>query len=196
MNCNGLISEALSTTCKSHAAGFERVGMLFNRADINFGGIVYDVNDPNIITTMPLSSTKVGYKVVQYGTKPFSGTKKSGVIKETSINKITKTVQFFVPDKSPETDLGFIEPIMQGEFVAILENKDKNETDMNTAFEIFGLNCGLHCTALEQDTYGDYGSGWLVTLEETEASSASLYLFDTSYSATKTKFDGYLTPVP
>ena len=58
------------------------------------------------------------------------------------------------------------------------------------------MGCGLHCTALEQDTYGDYGSGWLVTLEETETASASIYFFDTSYSATKTKFDGYLTPVP
>ena len=192
MNCNGLISQALSTTCKNHPFGFEKDGIIINRSDINLGGITFASNSTNIVTTMPLLTGKVGYKVVHFGTKPFNGTKKSGVSKEASPGKMTKTVQFFVPDHDPAVDENFIDAILNGEFVMILENKDKNETTNDAAFEIFGMQNGLHFTAIEQDTYGDYGSGWLITMEETEAPSSSIYLFDTSYSATKTKFDAYL----
>lgn len=196
MNCTGIITQALSATCKNHPFGFEKEGILLNRPDINFGGVVYASNSTNIVTTMPLAHGKVGFKVVQFGTKPFNGTKKSGVSKESSPGKVTKTVQFFVPDHDPTVDEGFIDALLNGEFVMILENKDKNEATDNAAFEIFGLHNGLHFTAIEQNTYGDYGSGWLVTMEETEAPSSSIYLFDTSYSATKTKFDAYLTATP
>ncbi len=192
MNCLGLITQGLETTCKNHPNGFEKEGILFNRPDIDFGGIVYNTNSKNSVKTMPLLSGKVGFKIVQFGTKPFNGTKKSGVSKETAPGKMTKTVQFFVPDHDPEVDEGFVDAILNGEFVMILENKDKNEIANNAAFEIYGLQNGLHFTAIEQDTYGDYGSGWLITMEETEAPSSSMYLFDTSYSATKTKFNSYL----
>ena len=192
MNCNGLISQALSETCKNHPNGFEKTGILLNRQDIDFGSIVYATGKTNVVTTMPLLNGKVGFKVVQFGTKPFNGTKKSGVSKEASPGKMTKTVQFFVPDHDPDVDEGFVDAILNGEFVMILENKDKNETANNAAFEIYGLQNGLHFTACEQDTYGDYGSGWLITMEETEAPSSSIYLFDTSYAATKTKFEAYL----
>lgn len=193
MNCNGLISQALSTTCKNHPFGFEKEGILINRPDIDFGSVVFNTSSTNSIKTMPLLTGKVGFKVVQFGTKPFNGTKKSGVSKEASPGKMTKTVQFFVPDHDPAVDEGFVDAILNGEYVMILENKDKNETTNDAAFEIFGFQNGLHFTAIEQDTYGDYGSGWLITMEETEAPSSSMYLFDTSYSATKTKFNAYLT---
>lgn len=193
MNCEGIITTALSATCQNHPSGFERIGILINRSDINFGGVAYhNTKGQNVITTMPLNSGKVGYKIVQFGTKPFNGTKKSGVSKETAPGKVTKVVQFFVPDHDPDVDNGFIDALLNGEFVAILEHKDKNSTDDDAAFEIIGFHNGLHFTDMEQDEYSDYGSGWLVTMEETEAPVSSLYLFDTSYSATKTKFNAYL----
>lgn len=193
MNCNGIITQALSETCKNHPFGFEKEGIIINRSDINFGGITYAASKTDIVTAMPLKSGKVGYKIVQFGTKPFNGTKKSGVSKESAPGKMTKTVQFFIPDHDPAVDEGFVDALLNGEFVMILEHKDKNETTNNAAFEIFGMHNGLHFTNIEQDTYGDYGSGWLVTMEETEAPASSVYLFDTSYTATKTKFDAYLS---
>lgn len=196
MNCNGIISQGLSATCKDHPNGFEQVGIIMNRPDIDFGNVVFNTSSTNSIKTMPLLTGKVGYKIVQFGTKPFNGTKKSGVSKETAPGKMTKTVQFFVPDHDPAVDEGFIDALLNGEFVMITEHKDKNATANDAAFEIFGFHNGLHFSAIEQDEYGDYGSGWLVTMEETEAPSSSMYLFDTSYSATKTKFNAYLVTTP
>lgn len=196
MNCNGIISQGLSATCKDHPNGFEQVGIIMNRLDIDFGNVVFNTSSTNSIKTMPLLTGKVGYKIVQFGTKPFNGTKKSGVSKETAPGKMTKTVQFFVPDHDPAVDEGFIDALLNGEFVMITEHKDKNATANDAAFEIFGFHNGLHFSAIEQDEYGDYGSGWLVTMEETEAPSSSMYLFDTSYSATKTKFNAYLVTTP
>lgn len=195
MNCEGLIKQALANSCQNHPNGYEKIGTLLNRADINFGGCIAGSSTKanNTLTTMPLNSGKVGYKILQFGTKPFNGSKKSGVSKETSPGRVTKTVQFFVPDHDPEVDDGFIDAILNGEFVAILEHKDKNASDNDAAFEIFGFHNGLHFTDMEQDEYSDYGSGWLITMEETEAPVSSFYLFDTSYAATKTKFDAYLT---
>ncbi len=196
MNCNGIISQGLFATCKDHPNGFEQVGIIMNRPDIDFGNVVFNTSSTNSIKTMPLLTGKVGYKIVQFGTKPFNGTKKSGVSKETAPGKMTKTVQFFVPDHDPAVDEGFIDALLNGEFVMITEHKDKNATANDAAFEIFGFHNGLHFSAIEQDEYGDYGSGWLVTMEETEAPSSSMYLFDTSYSATKTKFNAYLVTTP
>lgn len=192
MNCTGLISQSLSNTCKNHPYGFEQKGIIINRPDIDFGSVVFNTGSTNSIKTMPLLTGKSGFPVVNFGTKPFNGTKKSGVTKETSPGKVTKVVQFFVPDHDPAVDEGFIDAILNGEFVMILEHKDKNETSNDAAFEIYGYQNGLHFTAAEQDEYSDYGSGWLITMEETEAPSSGMYLFDTSYSATKTKFNAYL----
>lgn len=192
MNCTGLISQSLSNTCKNRPFGFEQKGIIINRPDIDFGSVVFNTSSTNSIKTMPLLTGKSGFQVVNFGTKPFNGTKKSGVTKETSPGKVTKVVQFFVPDHDPAVDEGFIDAILNGEFVMILEHKDKNETANDAAFEIYGYQNGLHFTAMEQDEYSDYGSGWLITMEETEAPSSGMYLFDTSYSATKTKFNAYL----
>lgn len=192
MNCTGLISQSLSNTCKNRPFGFEQKSIIINRPDIDFGSVVFNTGSTNSIKTMPLLTGKSGFQVVNFGTKPFNGTKKSGVTKETSPGKVTKVVQFFVPDHDPAVDEGFIDAILNGEFVMILEHKDKNETANDAAFEIYGYQNGLHFTAMEQDEYSDYGSGWLITMEETEAPSSGMYLFDTSYSATKTKFNAYL----
>lgn len=190
MNCLGIITHGLSDKCENHPHGFERIGCIINRPDIDFSaGTVTG----NILDQIVLVNGALGFKVVQFGTKPYNGTKKSGVAKESTPGKMNKTVQFFVPDHSPDVDDGFVDAILNGEFVMVLENKDKNEGQNNAAFEVFGYHNGLHFTAIEQDTYGDYGSGWLITLEETEAPTSSLYLYKTSYAATKTAFESLFT---
>ncbi len=190
MNCEGIITQTLSDKCADHPHGFEKIGCIINRGDIDFSaGTVTG----NILDQIVLLNNKIGFKVLQYGTKPFNGTKKSGVSKESAPGKMNKTVQFFVPDHDPDVDEGFVDAILNGEFVMVLENKDKNSSSNNAAFEVFGWHNGLHFTAVEQDTYGDYGSGWLITLEETEAPTSSLYLFKTSYATTKAAFESLYT---
>lgn len=194
MNCEGIITQALEKDCSNHPNGFERIGCIMNRGDIDWSLTALASGTTNVLGGFALQSGKVGYQVLQYGTKPFNGTKKSGVSKEAAPGKMTKTVQFFVPDRNPLVDEGFIDALLNGEFVMILETKDKNEAGgNNAAFEVFGYHNGLHFTAIEQDNYGDYGSGWLVTMEETEAPASSMYLFKTSYAATKTLFLGLMS---
>lgn len=194
MNCEGIITQSLQKDCVNHPNGFERIGCIINRGDIDWSLTALTSGTTNVLGGFALLSGKVGYQVLQYGTKPFNGTKKSGVSKEAAPGKMTKIVQFFVPDRDPLVDEGFIDALLNGEFVMILETKDKNEAGSNNAaFEVFGLHNGLHFTAIEQDNYGDYGSGWLVTMEETEAPASSMYLFKTSYAATKTLFLGLMS---
>lgn len=194
MNCEGIITQGLQKDCVNHPNGFERIGCIMNRGDIDWSLTALTSGTTNVLGGFALLSGKVGYQVLQYGTKPFNGTKKSGVSKEAAPGKMTKTVQFFVPDRDPLVDEGFIDALLNGEFVMILETKDKNEAGSNNAaFEVFGYHNGLHFTAIEQDNYGDYGSGWLVTMEETEAPASSMYLFKTSYAATKTLFLGLMS---
>ena len=194
MNCEGIITQSLQKDCVNHPNGFERIGCIINRGDIDWSLTALTSGTTNVLGGIALLSGKVGYQVLQYGTKPFNGTKKSGVSKEAAPGKMTKIVQFFVPDRDPLVDEGFIDALLNGEFVMILETKDKNEAGSNNAaFEVFGLHNGLHFTAIEQDNYGDYGSGWLVTMEETEAPASSMYLFKTSYAATKTLFLGLMS---
>ena len=194
MNCEGIITQSLQKDCVNHPNGFERIGCIINRGDIDWSLTTLTSGTTNVLGGFALLSGKIGYQVLQYGTKPFNGTKKSGVSKEAAPGKMTKIVQFFVPDRDPLVDEGFIDALLNGEFVMILETKDKNEAGgNNAAFEVFGYHNGLHFTAIEQDNYGDYGSGWLVTMEETEAPASSMYLFKTSYAATKTLFLGLMS---
>ena len=194
MNCEGIITQSLQKDCVNHPNGFERIGCIINRGDIDWSLTELTSGTTNVLGGFALLSGKIGYQVLQYGTKPFNGTKKSGVSKEAAPGKMTKIVQFFVPDRDPLVDEGFIDALLNGEFVMILETKDKNEAGgNNAAFEVFGYHNGLHFTAIEQDNYGDYGSGWLVTMEETEAPASSMYLFKTSYAATKTLFLGLMS---
>lgn len=191
MNCEGIITRGLFKECSNHPNGFERVGIIMNRGDIDWNAVTIASGTTNVVGTFALNNGATGFKVLQYGTKPFNGTKKSGVSKEAAPGKMTKTVQFFVPDREPTVDENFIDALLNGEFVMILETKDKGSRN-DAAFEFFGFHNGLHFTAIEQDNYGDYGSGWLVTMEETEAPASSMYLFKTSYAATKTLFLGLL----
>ena len=191
MNCEGIITQGLKKECSNHPNGFERFGIIMNRGDIDWSAVTIASGTTNIVGTFALNNGATGFQVLQYGTKPFNGTKKSGVSKEAAPGKMTKTVQFFVPDRDPQVDEGFIDALLNGEFVMILETKDKGLQN-DAAFEFFGFHNGLHFKAIEQDNYGDYGSGWLVTMEETEAPASSMYLFKTSYAATKTLFLGLL----
>lgn len=191
--CDGLIAIGIEdAACEQRAAkGIERKGVLINRADIDFSKVTYDVTNKNRLTALALLSGKQGYPIVQKGKTPFTGTKSSGVV-GTYGNSVTNTVVFAILNNSAETNEKFTDAILSGEFVAVLEFKDK-DVENKSAFRVYGLDQGLVMSALEQDPYGDTFGGWLVTLAEEEAPRSSVYL-GTDYETGKQLFDSLLSP--
>lgn len=89
-------------------------------------------------------------------------------------------------DNGPDVVKDIINPLANGLFVAILENKYGGKDGKNT-FEIYGFEQGLSATALADDKYSeDTEGGWSATLEESGAPSAGIFLFNQSVAATRT----------
>lgn len=191
--CDGLIKVGIEdVACTQRPTkGIERKGIIINRSDIDFDKLTYDESQTNALTALALLQGKQGYPVVQMGSAPFTGTKTSGVV-GTYSNGVSNTVVVAVLNNDAKTNEGFIDGILNGEFVMVLEFKDKGE-DKKSAFRVYGLDQGLTMSALEQDPYGDTKGGWLVTLTEAEASRSAVYL-GTDYSTGKQLFDSLLSP--
>ena len=73
----------------------------------------------------------------------------------------------------------------------MLENKykglQKEANPGDAAFQVFGYYQGLTATTIENNKYSeDTEGGWTVTLEEQKAPKSALFLYKTSYEATKT----------
>ncbi len=188
MNCTGLISANVGSPCKVPVKGYEREGVIINRSDIDFGTLGTPTD--NVYANIPLNTGKTGYKIVQLGDTPFTGTKTT-LRKGTYGNGFDHTIQIVVLDNSPSVAHDIIDAIASGEFVVILECKDKGGSAKNGAFKIFGIEVGLKAETIDNDAYSEAAGGWIVTLKE-EANSSACYLFATSYSATKTLVEGLL----
>ena len=74
MNCEGIITQSLQKDCVNHPNGFERIGCIINRGDIDWSLTALTSGTTNVLGGIALLSGKVGYQVLQYGTKPFNGT--------------------------------------------------------------------------------------------------------------------------
>ena len=188
MNCTGLINAGIGSDCKLPTKGYEREGVIINRDDIDFGSLADPTN--NTYATMPLKSGKTGFKIIQLGDQPFEGTK-SSLRKGTYGNGFDHILQIVVLDNTPAVSHDIIDALASGEFVVILECKDKGGSSKNGAFKVYGIEVGLKAETMENDAYSEAAGGWIVTLKE-EANSSACYLFATSYAATKTLVEGLL----
>lgn len=188
MNCNGLITAGIGSACKLPIKGFEREGVIINRADVDFGSLGDPTN--NIYSSLPLKSGKTGFKIIQLGDNPYEGTKTS-LRKGTYGNGFDNILQIVVLDNDPSVAHNVIDAIASGEFVVVLECKDKGGSTKNGAFRLYGIEVGLKAETLENDAYSEAAGGWIITLKE-QANSSALYLFSTSYSATATLVNGLL----
>lgn len=191
--CDGIIAKDLNpSSCSTRAAkGFEQVGIILNRSDIDFSKVSFSAEKKNVLTALGLLKGKKGYRVAQHGQTPFTGTNSSAEV-GTYGTGVNNNVVFAVLNNDQDTSENVIDSLLNGEFVMILEMKDKGEGN-NSAFRVYGLHQGLHLSAYEHDPYGDTYGGGLVTLTETDAPMSALYLGDT-YAAGKTLFDSFLAP--
>lgn len=189
--CDGLISKAISDiSCTSPAVkGFERKGIIINREDIDFAEVTFDTTKKNVLTALTLKSGKKGFVIEQKGNTPFTGTNQEANV-GTYGTGVNSNVVFAILNNDQEVSEDVIDSMLNGEYVVILEYKDKG-ANRASAFRVFGFHNGLVLTAYNHDPYGDTYAGALVTLTETDAPMSALYL-GASYSAGKTLYDSLL----
>lgn len=102
----------------------------------------------------------------------------------------------YIPDSGPDVAESIIDPLANGSFLVILENKFKKMQGTPAgaaAFEIYGFYQGLVANAATLDKYSDdTNGGWSFTLQEAGSPKSALYLFAETYAATKTLIETLL----
>ncbi len=190
--CDGLIARGLPKgDCSLQPKkGFEKEALLINRADIDWSGVQFDTTHKNVLTALPLLSGKKAFEVYQQGSQPFNGSTSSATV-GTYVNTVSKNLVVAILNNDPSVSEEFIDPALNGDFVAIVQCKDKG-SDNAGAFKVLGLDNGLTMSAFEADPYGDAFNGGILTLTESDAPTVNIYL-GASYAAGKALYDGLKT---
>lgn len=194
--CDGLISQDILIDCDNLIQrGLEEEGVIINRRDVDWDNVEYDPINPSIVTSLPLKEGKRGYKVVIAANDPFNGTGTT-LATGTARNTFNHTIGMLVMANDPDVTENIIDPIANGEFVVVVENKNKNlnHTEATkkgySTFSIYGLMQGLRATTVEEDRYSeDTDGGWNIVLTETRSPKSGLFFFSTSIAATRTAFN-------
>lgn len=201
--CDGEISQDILIDCDNlMQRGVEQEGVIINYGDIDIDNVTYSADNPSIITALPLKAGKRGYRVVIPTNNPFTGT---GTTLATGTNRNTfnHTVGMVVLANDPGVTENIIDGLANGQFVVVIENKNKNLNTTVAAnkgfstFSVYGLQQGLRATTLEEDRYSeDTDGGWNVVLTETRAPKSGLFFFSTSIEATRTAFNALTGAAP
>lgn len=190
-SCNSLIKQGLSQMdCASRPVkGYERRAILINREDVDFNNVELSATHGNVIVSLGLKTGKVGYEVHQMGSSPFTGS--SASLETNDFYKaVTKTLVIAALENDRDIFGGFVDPLLNGEFVAVVEHKGKGAENAS-AFEVLGFHNGLTLTALDTNVYGDQYGGGLFTLTETGAPVTRMYLGET-YEGAQALFESLL----
>lgn len=195
--CDFLISKDIDVNCADPLVqGVEAVGVIMNRDDIDFSSSTINVDRNNVIENLALKADKKAYKVTQAGQTPFTGTNTALVV-GTYRNTFTNTLSLIVLNNDPDVTREIIDGLANGSFVVILENKykslGKSDNPGDSAFQVYGWYQGLKASEITNEKYSDdTDGGWLVNLEETKAPKAGMFLYKTSYAATKAIVDSLI----
>lgn len=181
--CQALIDANIEPTCEDLASGYEKTGVIINREDIDFATSVFSATDPNTLTALTLKSGKKGFKIVDVSLNPFTGSTNKGVA-GTYTNSFTKEVHFRTPSDTPEV-AKVIDELTNGEFVVVLQKKQKNGG--KSEFEIVGFENGCRADAgnITNEPASDDGDGWSVVVTEKAARKSKIFLFNTDAATTE-----------
>lgn len=198
--CDGLIKRSINTECCDRVVrGVERVGVICNREDVDFSAVTYGTNadgntDKHRVANLPLLAGKTGYKIVQFGQQPFSGTNTAAEVGNFG-STFTEQVSFVILENNPDA-ADFVDGLANGEFVVVLENKAKGECEGKegySAFQVYGLQGGLTMSEGTSDKYSDDNlSGWSVSLQGVRNPLSAQFLDAGSYAANKAIFDSLM----
>ena len=191
--CETLIAKDIAIACEDIVSkGLEADGIIINRADIDFTKTAFDDENKSIIKQLVLKIGKKGFKVVQNGNTPFTGTTSSLTVGIYG-NKWTHEVKIVVLANTPDVTEGVIDKLANGKFVLILRNVTKG-TDGKGEYQVYGYAQGMTCSAGENDKYSeDTEGGWLMTLQETSAPKSAMFLYNTDSSTTAAQYESLLT---
>lgn len=169
-----------------------------NRADVDFGAVTFNATRKNVIETLALKTGKKGYKVQVFGATPFTGTNTT-LATGTYRNTFTNTVNMVVLANDPDVCNDIIDGLANGDFVVVLENKakglNKTENPGDSAFQVYGYYQGLKAAEIGNDKYSEETEGgWNISLQETKVPKSALFLYKTSYDATKTLVETLTKP--
>lgn len=181
--CDFKIAKNIDFDCANMSTkGVEKVGYIMNYDDV----LKASCNRTgNLISALALATGAKGYKIIVPEGTPFNGTLIEAVV-GTYRTKWNKTVAFVVLNSGPEVSHDIIDKLANGKFVIVLENVFAG-SDSKNKFEVYGFEQGLKLTAGTRDLNSDdTDGGWSVTLQEQNAPSSGLFLFDTDEAKTRT----------
>jgi hypothetical protein len=176
--------------------GVERTAYIINRKDVDFGNVEFVEGFTNQISALPLLKGKKAYTIEQYGATPYSGSS-IAIAPSSQGGQATSTISFVVPSNAPAMYENVIDPLFDGEFIVILENKAKGLRDEQnpgaSAFQVFGYWQGLTLAESTKELYNDETlGGFPVTLVEQKAPKSAMFLNAGSYEATKAMVESLL----
>lgn len=188
--CDDVLKKDIMPSCDDPVVpGLEQEGVIMNRADVDFAATVFNATKKNVIETLAMKTGKKAYKVIVPGKTPFTGTKTS-MAAGTYRNSFANTVSIVILANDPDVCADVIDGLANGTYVVVLENKYKGlqreDNPGDAAFQVYGYYQGLTATAIDNDKYSEEtDGGWIVTLEEQKTPKSALFLYKTSYEATK-----------
>ncbi len=187
--CTFLISKDVELNCSNPIfTGIEPLGYIINKADI-----ASYTKTTGIVSALSLNTGAKAYRIQQVGQQPWNGTT-TEMQEGDVLNTFNKTAAFIILDNSPAVSENIVNPMANGEFVVIIENKYKDDANKN-AFEIFGLDKGCRASSVTQNKYENM-AGWAVELVESETPNASTFFWDTDYETSKADLEALLVATP
>lgn len=187
--CTAYLGANLSADCSNpRVRGYEQVGLIFNREDIDWTSVTYDASNPRIVKTLAMATGKTPFVIYNQRNNPlpFDGT-------QTEYNGDTdnydKTVQFYFEGIGAANSEDVVEPLKGGDYIVLLQRKDHRG---DGSFQLFGMQAGLKASAQVQNETDGY---WLMTMTGSEP-SAEVSFFNTDFATTKSAFDTLLALVP
>lgn len=195
--CDSLIKQNIAKNClEPMIQGVERTAYIINRKDVDFGNVEFVEGFTNQISALPLLKGKKAYTIEQYGATPYSGSS-IAIAPSSQGGQATSTIAFVVPSNAPAMYENVIDPLLDGEFIVILENKAKGLRDEQnpgaSAFQVFGYWQGLTLAESTKELYNDETlGGFPVTLVEQKAPKSAMFLNAGTYEATKAMVESLL----
>lgn len=161
----GLTANLALDCAEPRIKGYEQIGLIILKSDIDLALSTVDATNPRIITALALKAAKKASVI--YNSKntplPFNGT-------QTAYNReadaYDKTVQFYYEGIGGDVSKNAIEPLKDADYVVVLERKSKYGEG---SFQVFGWQKGLSAGndggAQVQDEETGY---WLITMTTQE----------------------------
>lgn len=187
--CTNTLKANIATSCSNpRTKGYEQIGIIFNRADIDWAQTTTSADNVRIYNNITLLEDKKPYMIYnrRQNPLPFDGT---NTTYNAENNNYDKTVQFYFEGIGGKASAEVIEPLKDDLFVIMLYRKDHRG---DGTFQLFGMLDGLKATAQVQDESTGY---WLITMTCAE-SLAEVSLFDTSFAVSLAKYKELLDATP